>query len=156
MDVVNETDLPLDGEAVSRVVYAVLRAEEVTGGLAVAFVSEEAMAELNSRYRALPGATDVLSFPYRVEGEEDDEWPEPEDAGDDGSLGDIVICPGIAAAHAQEDRIPLAEELGRLMIHGVLHLLGYDHEVDSGEMMARQDALLAELAPLHPAILPRD
>ncbi len=121
----------------------------------MAFVPETTIAELNRRYRSLDESTDVLSFPYRVEGEEDD-WPEPDDADEEGYLGDIVISPEVAARNAEEDGVSLSGELGRLVVHGVLHLLGYDHEVDGGEMMARQDELVAELAPLLPALLPGD
>lgn len=153
VDVVNETDLPIDAEAVRRTVDSVLQAEGVTAGVAVAFVPEDAIAELNTRYRAVSGPTDVLSFPYRVEGHDD--WPEPEGA-EDGSLGDLVICPAVAAGHAREDGAPLSEELGRLLVHGVLHLLGQDHETDDGEMLSRQDRLVTDLAPLFPALLPQD
>lgn len=148
VEVTNETELRLDEGVVRRLAEAVLLAEGVTGQVVVAFVAEAAIAELNSRFRSLAESTDVLSFPYRVEGEEDD-WPEPDDAEED-YLGDIVISPDVAARHAEEDGAALSEELGRLVVHGVLHLLNYDHEVDGGEMMARQAELVVELAPLLP------
>lgn len=154
VEVSNETQLRLAEGVLLRLAEGVLLAEGAEGQIAIAFVAEEAIAELNGRYRSLPESTDVLSFPSHVEGEEDD-WPEPDDA-DHAYLGDIVISPDVAARHAEEDAVALSEELGRLVVHGVLHLLSYDHEVDGGEMMARQAELLVELAPLLPALLPGD
>ncbi len=85
------------------------------------------MAELNGRHRGRPGPTDVLSFP--VDGEDLDGWP---DEGPPPELGDIVLCPDAAQ-----------EPLTTLLVHGLLHLLGYDHESDDGEMLALQDRLVA-------------
>lgn len=146
VEVTNETDLPLAEEAVFGLAEAVLGGEGAAGDLTVAFVSEQTMAELNDRYRGLPEPTDVLSFPHGA----DDDWP----AGDEEEgeyLGDVVVCPAYAAVNASEEGISLAEELRRLVVHGVLHILGYDHETDAGEMLALQEKLLVELdgrAPL--------
>lgn len=90
------------------------------GHLAVEFVDERRIAQLNSRYREKAGPTDVLSFP--IDGIDDDAGPR--------ELGDVVICP----AHTVD--------LREAIVHGVLHLLGMDHEVDEGEMLALQRELL--------------
>lgn len=92
-------------------------------------VDEDEMARINAEHRGKDGATDVLSFP--VDGPDVlAGWPA---GGPPPELGDIVICP------------PRAEEpLPTLAIHGVLHLVGYDHETDDGEMLRLQDALVDE------------
>ena len=106
-------------------VRTVLRAEDVPPGAEVAVLVVDAaeMADLNARYRGKDGPTDVLSFPM------DD--PATAVAGVPWHLGDVVLCPAAA-----EDPLPT------LLIHGVLHLLGYDHETDAGQMLARQAELV--------------
>ncbi len=93
--------------------------------LSLAFVGTETIADLNSRYRGKSGPTDVLSF----EGDE----IEGADAHSPGaevpfSLGDLVICPEVAARNAVEHECSLDDELALLIVHGILHLLGMDHE----------------------------
>lgn len=95
-----------------------------TVGLVV--VSPHEMAQVNGEHRGKPEATDVLSFP--VDGPEAREWP---DDGPPPELGDILICPEAAQ-----------ERLTTLAVHGLLHLVGYDHEVDDGEMLALQDEIV--------------
>lgn len=96
--------------------------------LVVRLVAEEEMRSLNRTYRSIDAPTDVLSFP----GE-----PSPEGR----HLGDIVIAVSVAERQANERGQSLATELKILVLHGVLHCLGYDHEVDGGEM----DELEADL-----------
>ena len=102
------------------------------------------MAELNERYRSLAEPTDVLSFSDA--GVDDEDWPEPDDLEQEPFLGDVVICPAVASRNATEDGITLDMELRRLIIHGILHLMGYDHENDQGQMRAREEALYAAVA----------
>jgi probable rRNA maturation factor len=90
------------------------------GHVAVEYVGEERIAELNAAHRGEEGPTDVLSFPV----DEADESAGPRE------LGDIVICP----AHT--------EDLREAVVHGALHLVGMDHESDEGEMLALQAELL--------------
>jgi probable rRNA maturation factor len=94
-------------------------------GVTVAFVSDATMRELNRRWRDKRGTTDVLSFPA-----EQDEFEKEEDA----SLGDIVISAERAALQAKDNQLPLDQEIAQLILHGLLHLCGYDHETDKGEM----------------------
>ncbi len=156
VEVVNETDLPLDEAAAARAVRLVLEMEKLASGeVALAFVDESPMAELNERYRGVAEATDVLSFPG--ESEDDLDWPDPETGPFQDRplfLGDVLVCPAVARRNAQDDGESTAEELRRLVVHGVLHLLGYDHEVDQGEMSARETAILHdhawETSPLLP------
>lgn len=93
----------------------------------VMVVSPSGMAEINERHRNKPTPTDVLSFPLDGEGLET--WPQD---GPDPELGDIVLCPEAAS-----------DPLDELLIHGLLHLLGYDHETDDGQMLERQAELVA-------------
>ena len=94
-------------------------------GLTVAFVSDRAMRELNRMWRGKRTTTDVLSFPA-----EQADFEKAEGL----SLGDIVISIEQAAAQAKEHRLSLENEVAQLILHGLLHLSGYDHETDHGEM----------------------
>jgi len=85
----------------------------------VAFVSDKKIRELNRRFRNIDKPTDVLSF--------------PSDCGDD-DLGDIAISVETAARQAKQNGLTLEGEIAQLMLHGLLHLSGYDHETDNGEM----------------------
>lgn len=98
--------------------------ERATVGLMV--IGPDEMARINGEHRDKPVPTDVLSFP--VDGPEALEWP---DDGPPPELGDIIICPDAAE-----------EPLTTLAVHGLLHLVGYDHEVDDGEMLALQDDIV--------------
>ena len=93
------------------------------GHVAVAFVTPETIAALNAEHRAVQGPTDVLSFP--VDGDEP--------VAGTRELGDVLICP--------EETEDLAEAVG----HGVLHLVGMDHETDEGEMLALQAEVVSWL-----------
>ncbi|MHB1323913.1 MAG: rRNA maturation RNase YbeY [Coriobacteriia bacterium] len=129
---------PLNLEAFERLALFVLEMEDVPGmtELSVALVEEDEMARLNERYRGVPGATDVLSFGC------DDPCPAPGD--EPITLGDVVIAPTVAERQAAELGHTIERELDILLIHGVLHLLGYDHEAedDAGAMAERESALL--------------
>jgi probable rRNA maturation factor len=96
-------------------------------GATVAFVSDRAMRELNRRWRGKRGTTDVLSFPAGQ-----DEFEQAEGV----SLGDVVISVEQAARQAGEQGLTFENEVEQLILHGLLHLRGYDHEADSGEMNA--------------------
>jgi len=96
-------------------------------GATVAFVSDRAMRELNRRWRGKVGTTDVLSFPS---GQEEFE------RGEGLSLGDVVISVEQAARQAAEHGLDFEGEVRQLILHGLLHLCGYDHERDGGEMNA--------------------
>jgi probable rRNA maturation factor len=85
----------------------------------VAFVSDKKIRELNRRFRNIDSATDVLSFPSDST---------------DGDLGDIAISIETAARQAKQNGLTLDSEIAQLILHGLLHLSGYDHETDKGEM----------------------
>ena len=105
---------------------------EDAGGsqFSVAFVSDRRMKELNSFFRGKDSTTDVLSFPHEA-----DEFEKTSaDLSDAASLGDIVISVEQAQRQAKENKLTLENEIQQLILHGVLHLCGYDHETDGGEM----------------------
>jgi probable rRNA maturation factor len=94
--------------------------------LTVAFVSDRRIKELNNIFRDKNRPTDVLSFPY-----EPDQYDYLET---ENFLGDIVISVEQAQRQAQENNLTLENEIKQLILHGILHLVGYDHETDGGEM----------------------
>jgi len=108
------------------------------GEVTVAILTNAAMRTLNARYRKADYATDVLSFPS----------DEP------GVLGDIAIAKGVAAQQARRLGHSEQVELRTLALHGLLHLLGYDHETDSGEM-ARAEERLRRKAGLPTGLIAR-
>jgi rRNA maturation RNase YbeY len=126
---------------VRALVKAVLAAERASGLVTVALVDEDDMTDLNGRFRELDTSTDVLSF-RQTDGGVD--WPDPT-KGKDPDLGEVIVCPAVVERYANEEGGNIDTQLGWTILHGVLHLLGYDHEKDNGEMWAREQALLAEL-----------
>ncbi len=102
------------------------RLEEEITEVSIAFVEDEAMTSLNKKFRGKAKTTDVLTFPA------DDSYNEPSAKGR--PLGDIVISVDQARRQAAEEKHSLATEIRYLVLHGVLHALGYDHESDQGEM----------------------
>jgi probable rRNA maturation factor len=104
--------------------------------MAVCLVSNAEMVRLNRTYRGKLGPTDVLSFPAA----------KPEKNGARESLlGDIAIAPLVAQRNARRFGRTLSDELRILILHGMLHLLGYDHETDSGQMERRERHLRRRL-----------
>ena len=108
------------------------------GTVTVAIVSDARVRALNRQYRRKDKATDVLSFP----------------SGERGDLGDVVIAAGVAARQAHEAGHTLATELRVLALHGLLHLLGYDHERDDGRM-ARLERRLRRRGGLEEGLIER-
>ncbi len=170
VEVVNGTRTAIDEERVARLVAVVLEAEGVRGAeVAVTFVGERRIRDLNREHRGKDEVTDVLSFPL-------EDWesgdPATDGAGAPGRakpvaaaspapdlgevaeavvagtagppllLGDILICVRRALEQARADQLPLALEVAVLLAHGTLHLLGYDHETDAGQMALRQAEVL--------------
>jgi probable rRNA maturation factor len=146
---------PVDAGRWVRLAERVLEAEGVTGEaeLSVLYVDETSISDLHKRFLGKDGPTDVLSFPIDGEPEESGRHP---DSGGSGPgdrpepddlpmlLGDVVICPAVALRNAPEHAGTYDDELALLLVHGILHLLGMDHEDDDeAEIMeARERALL--------------
>ncbi len=127
-----------------RIARAVLAAEEVARavGLEVALADSATVRDLNRLYRGLDEPTDVLSFAAReVEVAFVDS---PDEAS---TLGEVVVCLPVAEAQAAEAGRAVQAEIAHLLVHGILHILAYDHEApaDGAKMKAREDALLALL-----------
>ncbi len=122
---------PLE-EFLSSVKHSLQVAQEVS----VSLVSNGAMARMNQTYRGKPGPTDVLSFPLNgnPRGRKLRAPPRGGDPHAENYLGDIAIAPETARRNARRDGRSLPLELRILILHGILHLLGYDHETDRGEM----------------------
>ncbi len=103
---------------------------DIKGTIVIKLGDEEESKALNLNYLKKDYPTDVLSFPFN------------EELPDGFYLGDIFTCYPIAGAQAEENNISLEEELFTLMVHGILHLCGYDHETDAGEMLNLQERLV--------------
>jgi probable rRNA maturation factor len=143
-----QTAQPVDVARWVTLAEAVLAAEGVHGDaeLSILFVDEDVMGVLNKRFMDTDGPTDVLSFPI------DDpvdagRWPDAGSTGPDRDgpdpgdlpllLGDVVVCPAVAARQAPTHAGSYDDELALLVVHGVLHVLGHDH-VDPDETAAMQ------------------
>ena len=109
-----------------RKVLLALELDEKVSDVSVAFVDDDAMKNLNRKFRHKNRTTDVLTFPA------DDSYADPQRSGK--PLGDIVISIDQARRQAAGERHSLGTEVRYLLLHGVLHALGYDHETDDGEM----------------------
>jgi probable rRNA maturation factor len=133
---------PLALDAFESLAVFVLRMEDAPDAveLSVALVDPDEIARLNAAYRGVEGPTDVLSFGC------DD--PEPVDSDEPIAIGDVVIAPEIAQSQATSLGTTVEAELDLLLVHGVLHLLGYDHDSDedAAAMQARERAVLAAWA----------
>jgi probable rRNA maturation factor len=153
-----QADQPVDTLRWVRLAEAILEEEGVRGEaeLSMLFVDEQAMTDLNKRFLGKDGPTDVLAFPIDDEPIEGGRSP---DSGGTGPgftsepsdmptvLGDVVICPAVAYRNAPDHAGTYEDELALLIVHGVLHLLGMDHDDDDeAEVMERRERqLLAKL-----------
>ncbi len=145
IEVQNEADYafsPADLE-VAAVLVLTSHDAEAGSGITIVVTDNESVADLNRQYRGVDAPTDVLSFPM-------DEMP-----GDSPYLGDLVIAYPYASAQAEREGHDLADSLKLLVVHGTLHLLGYDHGDDQAraEMWAAQEAALVALG-VSPEIVP--
>ena len=131
--------LPIARGRVAEIARGVLRAERVRHAmLSIAFVTPRAIAALNREHLGHRGPTDVITFALGR-------------AGADGAVvGDVYICQDVARGNARRLGVPVREELARLVVHGVLHVLGHEHpdgEARVGSAMwRRQERLVARLA----------
>ena len=131
----------------------VLTARGIKGETEVSllFVDEDAIAALNEQFLGKTGPTDVLSFPIEDEPGPTGRSPDlggsgPGSLPEEGTLtllGDVVICPSVAARNAEEHEVTFEDEVALLVVHGLLHLLGMDHEEDAEA--ERMEALEQEL-----------
>jgi len=118
-----------------------------TGSLTICFVTDGVMARWNQTYRGKDRSTDVLSFPSGASGRQTNPGKRGNRKNDPnaGYLGDIAISPRIARNNALRFGRTLDDEMRILILHGILHLMGYDHETDTGQMERRERRLRREL-----------
>lgn len=162
--VANEQSVvPVNEDRWLRYALAVLKSQKVTGNaeLSLIFVDKEAIAGLNERFMGKSGPTDVLSFPIETEPMTVGRSPDSGTKGPGSSspdmmaipflLGDVVVCPEVAAENAPGHAGnafhdgSIEDEMALLIVHGILHLFGMDHDLDDeAEVMeAREQELLA-------------
>ena len=125
----------LGRDAIADVARTALRAERVAHALlSITLVDKRAMARLNQRHLGHRGPTDVISFGFRRA------------MNADPVVGDIYIAPEVARENAREAKVPVREEIARLVVHGALHVLGYDHpesaERENSAMWRRQERIV--------------
>lgn len=143
IEIGNETGVAIDELALlslSRHVLDRLRVHPLAE-LSLLFVDEAAMEQLHVQWMDEPGPTDVMSFPMdELRPTADGEEPEP------GLLGDVVVCPTVAARQAHAAGHSTDAEIEVLVVHGILHLLGYDHgePEEEQEMFALQSQLVSD------------
>jgi len=143
IEVNNESPVDVDVKALSDLARFVLDNQRIhpLAELAILLVDTTTMEELHVQWMDEPGPTDVLSFPMdELRPTPDDAEPEP------GLLGDVVLCPEVAATQARAAGHSTADELHLLTTHGILHLLGYDHAEPEEEktMFGLQKSLLSD------------
>ena len=143
MSIVDERGRPVSAPGLAAWLRRIAPAR-ARGVVSVALVSDQRVRALNRTYRRKDYATDVLSFPA----------PSPQPPGPGPFLGDIVIARGVARRQAREARHSERTELRVLALHGLLHLLGYDHERDKGRMR-RLERRLRRKGGLHEGLIER-
>jgi len=132
----NQRKVAIDTSVLSRFIAELKSAAGIEDrSFSVAFISDRRMKELNTFFRGKASTTDVLSFPHE---------PDTFDP-DKSNLGDIVISAEQAEKQAAENGLTFEGEIKQLILHGALHLCGYDHETDDGEMNARELGLRDKL-----------
>jgi probable rRNA maturation factor len=132
---------PMDVARWAELARQVLTARGVKGEteVSILFVDEDAIAHLNEQFLGKKGPTDVLSFPIEDEPGPTGRSPDfggtgPGTMAEQGNRtlrGDVVVCPSVAAVNATEHEVTLDDEVALLVVHGLLHLLGMDHEKDA-------------------------
>jgi len=131
----------VDVDLLQQAIGCVLAAERAQGDVTVMITADETVADLNQQFLDKEGPTDVLSFPAM---DEESDFVLPPEEAETPYLGDIIIALPFTQRQAQRLGRPLRHELALLVIHGTLHLLGYDHATpeEKAEMWDRQNAIL--------------
>lgn len=134
----NGLRVPLSKAAIVDASRAVLRSERVPNALvSITLLERAAIARMNKSHLDHSGPTDVISFGFSRATDEDP------------VVGDIYICPDVARSHARERGVTVREELTRLVVHGTLHILGYEHpesdEREESDMWRRQERVVTRL-----------
>ena len=148
----DEQDEPLEPEPLRALAVSVLEAEGIPEGteMSLVLVGADDMQRYNERFMNRKGPTDVLAFP--LEHLHPGQRPALQPNGPPLNLGDVFICPQIVGANAAAAGVPFPDELFLMVVHGILHLLGYDHFEDdqAAAMEAREAVLLASVGRTRP------
>ena len=148
----DEQDEPVDAESLRELAAGVLAAEGLPADceLALMLVSPGQIAEYNRQFMDREGPTDVLAFPLQEL--EPGRVPPPVANEPPLSLGDVFLCPAQIKRHALEERVDFEDYLCLLAVHGILHLLGYDHDErrSARRMEKREEELLKMIGPKAP------
>ena len=154
-----QQDVPLDAVRWQTLATEVLRAEGVRGQaeMALLFVSRQAISEMNRVHMEVDGPTDVLAFPIDMVDNSRAAGPTARSSTPGSSrvesselpllVGDVVVCPAVAADQAHSHAGTFDDEIALLVTHGILHVLGYDHDTDehAARMRHREKELLEQL-----------
>ncbi|MDC9729050.1 MAG: rRNA maturation RNase YbeY [Methyloprofundus sp.] len=134
--IVDSADMPSDAELQQWIELA-LQDYSADAEVVIRIVDSEEITQLNQQYRQKQGATNILSFPFDL----------PEGVEGIDLLGDLVVCASVLEEEAQQQNKKLKNHWAHIIIHGILHLLGYDHieEMDANEMEAKEILMLQKL-----------
>ncbi len=150
--VADEQDDPLETEPLIALAASVLEAERLPDDteVSITLVDRDEMTSLNERYLEREGPTDVLALP--IEDMQPGAVPPADPDGPPLNLGDIIVCPEVVARNAADAEVEFGDELALMVVHGILHLLGYDHHEDdeAEHMEARERTLLAAVGRTRP------
>lgn len=147
VELADEQDDPLELDDLRDLAAAVIRAENLPESTAVSlmFVGEERMTRLNEAHMGRRGPTDVLSFP--IESLAPGMVPSLAPEGPPLMLGDVVVCPQVVRRQAADAQVPFRDEMALMVVHGMLHLLGYEHDADDeAEVMEQKERDLLAFA----------
>jgi probable rRNA maturation factor len=135
--------LPVSDDMLTKWAELALHEQMSAAELTLRLVDIKEIRQLNHRYRKQDKATNVLAFPSQIPNQVELDYP---------LLGDVILCPAIVDGESRALKKPLEEHWAHLVIHGVLHLLGYDHskESDTAVMQALEIKLLAKLGFANP------
>ena len=140
----DEQDEPVIADELLHLAEVVMTAEglEVGTGVSIMLVDEETIALLNREHMGKAGPTDVLSFP--IEDAAPGVPPRKIVDGPPVEIGDVVIAPSVVRSNADRDAVAFEDEMALMVVHGMLHLLGWDHvaEADAVAMEMREEELL--------------
>ncbi len=123
----------IDKDEIAQFALDVMDKMNMFGSISIFFCGKKKIKKLNNEFRKKEGYTDVISFPAGKNYFKDD------------FLGDVAICLDIARENADKYEISLDEEVKNLIVHSILHLSGYDHENDRGQMKRKENRILREL-----------
>ncbi len=154
INLANHQDLPVDADALRALAKAVLENEDMPSSTEVGLmlVTDDDMAVHNQRFMGRDGPTDVLALPLAPPGLEHRDRATRSGSGVPYALGDVIIAPGYVRGQAQRLGTAYEVEIALMVAHGLLHLIGYDHESDSEaeRMESRERHLLAAMGMERP------